>query len=120
VIGFVTFPRVVGDTIRTGVTFTRSDVYCDSNGNPIDLTGATITSMIRPGNDQDPIALTCAPDADQTANKGLFSMTLDASATAALVGSEGDYVWDALIALGGVTSAIYVDSTMHVVLSVTR
>jgi len=80
-------------SINQGSTFSMTSTVNDSNGDPIDLTSATISSMIRQNvGDASPAATFDVVGTDLA--NGQFEIRLEPAVTAALSFSGNIAVWD--------------------------
>jgi hypothetical protein len=74
-------------TIKAGDDLVLSKTWLDAEGEPLDLTGYTMTGKLRRKGDTSTnvvATLDVTPDADQTTNPGVYAIELDDAETADL------------------------------------
>ena len=116
--------------IEQGATFSKVCYYKDSSGNPVNLTGMTLSAQIRRSY-SDPtvtqaITITIA-DQSVPANVGMFTMSIAASDTASIPVSAAidfetpstPYAWDLLLNTGSTIQRL-LRGTAYVSPEVTR
>jgi hypothetical protein len=104
-------------TIEQGATFIKNFVYQDSNGNPINMTGMTLTAQVkRTYSDTTPSATFTCTIANQaiSANLGNFTIELSSIETAALLPVQAqdfqtpstNYCWDLYLNTGTIVKRL--------------
>jgi hypothetical protein len=92
----ITMPKKIDLDCYKGQTWARN-IYITEDGDPVDLTGCTAASQIRPAPNSEELTktITCTVDGAE----GTITMSLSSADTAALI--PGNYAYDLQVTDGG-------------------